>query len=122
MPTYTKEQKAARKYTIRAHNRLKILDAYAPPTPPHKVINHPRYFNAPLSCQSGKHQWETGVLMGIPRLKCRKCGRIVMKGSYEGTETKREIKTRNVPKPEPWLTNDDWIENFWKEVNKNPKR
>lgn len=40
--------------------------------------------------------------MGIPILKCKKCGRIVMKGSFEGTETKREIRTRHVPKSKPF--------------------
>jgi hypothetical protein len=122
MPTYTKEQKAARKYTIRQHNLLKKLDAYAPPTAPARVIHHPRFFNAPLACRSGKHQWINGYIMGIPRMKCKKCGRIVMTGSFNGTETKREIRTRNIPKPEPWTTEKDWIESFFEERNRNPRR
>jgi len=94
------EEKDQRKGTIRAWNRLQTRDQVLGirPTSPPKIIYHPRYFNAPLSCQSGLHQWFTKTLMNIPILKCKKCGRIVMKGSYEGTETKREIRTRHVPK------------------------
>lgn len=48
--------------------------------------------------------------MGIPRLKCKKCGKIVMKGSYEGTETKREIRERHISKPTPLEPNFTEIE------------
>jgi len=118
---FTDEQKAQRKQTIRARKRLDILDAYAPPTGPPAVIHHPRFFNAPLSCQSGKHQWENGVIMGIPRMKCKKCGRIVMTGSFNGTETKREIRTRNVPN-DPMPTMEDVVENFLGRINENDRR
>lgn len=123
-PRFTDRQKAERKATIKIRKRLDMLDAYAPPSPPPLIIHHPRAFNPPLSCLSGKHgPWETGVIMGIPRLKCKKCGRIVMKGSYEGTETQREIRTRNVPKPEPPLTIEDMVNNYFSDVvNKNDRR
>lgn len=121
MPPYTRKQKAQRKHTIKVRNRLDILDAYAPPTKQHGVIHHPRFFNAPLSCQAGKHQWVTGAIMGIPRMKCKKCGRIVMTGSFNGTETKREIRTRNVPN-DPMPTMADIVENFWERRNENDRR
>jgi len=46
----------------------------------------------------------------MPVLKCKKCGSLVMKGSFEGTETKREIRERNVPKPMPRRPNFEVFE------------
>lgn len=100
---YSKEVKRQRKHTAHVLDMMKVREQVfgVQPTPPATVIHHPRFFNPPLSCRDGRHQWETGFIMGIPRLKCKKCGRIVMKGSFEGTETKREIRERHVPKPTP---------------------
>jgi len=96
---YSELEKLQRKHTIKSYNHMrqreKVLGIQ--PTPPAKLIFHPRHFDPSPNCRSGKHTWGTTVLMGIPILKCKKCGRIVMKGSFEGTETKREIRTRNVP-------------------------
>jgi len=119
---YTPEQKAQRKHTIAVRNKLDILDAYAPPTSPPKIIHHPRFFDAPLSCQSGKHQWFNKTLMGIPIMKCRKCGRIVMKGSYEGTETKHEIRTRNIPKPYKEKNLKELVEEYYRGENRDAER
>jgi len=90
-----------RKHTIRAWNRLQTRDRVLGirPTSPPKVIHHPRWFNKPLACQVGKHKWFNEVLMGIPILKCRKCGTIAVKGAYEHTETDYELRHRHVPKP-----------------------
>jgi len=103
MPTYTPEQKQQRKNTIRAWNFMQMRDRVLGirPTPPPQVIHHPRFSDPSPWCRAGVHKWFTKTLMGIPILKCRKCGRIVMKGSFEGTETKREIRTRHVSEPEP---------------------
>jgi len=101
MTIYSDEIKALRKHTIDQYWWLKTRDEVLgiQSTPPPKIIHHPRFFNPSIACQMGQHQWETGSLMGIPRLKCKKCGRIAMKGSYEGTETRREIRERHVPEP-----------------------
>jgi len=104
MPTYTEAEKLARKGTIKSYNYMQTRDRVLgiQPTPPGRVIHHPRAFNPSPWCRAGMHRnWETTTLMGIPILKCKNCGKFVMKGSYEGTETKREIKTRHVPKPQP---------------------
>jgi len=100
---FTREEKAQRRHTRRVIDLMQIRDNLfgIRPTPPAMVTHHPRFFDPPPSCRDGLHKWETGFIMGIPRLKCKKCGRIVMKGSFEGTETKEEIKTRFVPKPTP---------------------
>ena len=102
--TFTELQKLQRKHTIKSWNfmrqRERVLGIQ--PTAPAKLIYHPRHFDPPLSCRSGQHQWYNDVLMGIPILKCKKCGHIAMKGSFEGTETKREIRTRHVPKGGGW--------------------
>jgi len=113
MVRYTDEEKAARKNTIKAWNYMKTRDQVLGirPTAPPLVIHHPRHFDPPPSCRSGLHHWETTVLMNIPILKCKKCGRIVMRGSYEGTETKREIRTKHMPKPRPFdepFTEVEW--------------
>lgn len=103
MPLYSKEVKAQRKHTAHVIDMMAIRDRVfgTRPTPPPLVEHHPRAFDPPLSCRDGRHQWVTGMLMGIPRLKCKKCGHIAFKGSFEGTETKREIRERFVPKPTP---------------------
>ena len=100
---FSKEEKAKRKHTIKVQEWMRTRDNVLGirPTPPPQVIHHPRFFNPPLSCRDGHHKWYTKMLMGIPILKCRKCGRIVMKGSFEGTETKEEIRTRYIPDTMP---------------------
>lgn len=118
---FTDKQKADRKHTIATRRRLDILDAYAPPTGPPLIIHHPRAFNPSLSCQAGKHQWETGAIMGIPRMKCKKCGHIVMTGSFNGTETKREIRTRNVPNS-PIPTMQDIVNEYLERVTNDVRR
>jgi len=112
MVLFSKEVKAQRKHTIDRYWWMKTRDEVLgiQPTPPPLVIHHPRAFSPPLSCLAGQHKWETGSLMGIPRLKCKKCGKIAMKGSYEGTETKREIRERHVPKPGPLEPNFTEVE------------
>jgi len=112
MVLYSPEVKAQRKSVIKSWNYLKTRDKVLgiQPTPPAKVVHHPRYFDAPLSCRSGRHQWFTKALMGVPILKCKKCGRIVMKGSFEGTETKRELRTRHIPDPGPLEPNFEVFE------------
>ena len=112
MVLFSKEVKAQRKHTIDRYWWMKTRDEVLgiQPTPPPLVIHHPRAFSPPLSCLAGQHKWETGSLMGIPRLKCKKCGKIAMKGSYEGTETKQEIRERHVPKPGPLEPNFTEVE------------
>lgn len=95
---YTKEQLLQRKNTIRTNEILKILDRDSRPTPPPAVIYHPRWFNKPMSCQMGKHDWFTDMLMGIPFLTCKKCGATTLKSAVEKNETQREIK-RKVTNP-----------------------
>lgn len=99
---FSEAEKLGRKQTIRSYNymrlRERVLGIQATP-PPYLLYQHPRRYNPPASCRSGKHNWTTTVLMGIPTLKCKKCGHIAMKGGFEGTETKRELRTRHVPKP-----------------------
>lgn len=109
---FTKEEKAQRKNTIKSYNYMQTRDRVLgiKPTPPPLIVHHPRFFNPPVACKMGLHKWEVGVIMGIPRLKCKKCGRIVMKGSFEGTETKREMRERHIQKPEPLEENFTWVE------------
>jgi len=100
---FTREEKAYRKFAANQLNMLQVRDNVlgVRPTPPGMVIHHPRFFDPPMSCRDGRHQYVTDMLMSIPILKCKKCGRIVMKGSYEGTETRREIRERHVPRSTP---------------------
>jgi len=109
---FTREEKAVRKYVIGRGEYMNIRDNVLGirPTPPATIVHHPRFFDPPLSCRDGKHQWETGSIMGIPRLKCKKCGRIAFEGSFNGTETKREIRERHIPKPTPLEPNFEVIE------------
>lgn len=118
---FTDKQKLQRKQTIRVRRRLDILDAWAPPTGPPAIIHHPRFFNPPISCRSGRHQWETGAIMGIPRMKCKKCGRIVMTGSFNGTETEKEIRTRNVPN-DPIPTMQEVVDKYLERLTNDVRR
>lgn len=122
MPTYTKEEKKRRKHTIDVNNRLEILDRFAPPTPKGRVIHHPRAFNKPLSCQSGKHTWSYVILMGMPYMYCTKCGAGVPEGVYHGTETKREVRTRHVAKPWREPTDKELVDKYWRIINTDVKR
>jgi len=98
---FSREEKVYRRFATKRLEQLQVRDNILGirPTPPGTVIHHPRFFDPPLSCRDGRHQFITDMLMSIPILKCKKCGRIVMKGSYEGTETRREIRERHVPAP-----------------------
>lgn len=100
MVRFTETEKLQRKETIKSWNFMRTREQVLGirPTLPPKLVFHPRHFDPPLSCRSGRHQWDTTVLMGIPILKCKKCGHIAVKGSWEGTDTKRELRTRYVPK------------------------
>ena len=100
MPTYTKEEKAQRKHTIKMHRDLQLRDRIEGirPTAPGRVIHHPRAYNKPLSCQAGRHTWVNTVVMGTPWLYCKKCGAGVVKDVHEGTMTKREMR---MPTPNP---------------------
>jgi len=123
------EVRAKRKYTIKAWNLLKMLDAEAPPTPPPKVIHHPRAFDKPLSCLAGKHRWvvkqwrwSPWYYATVPILYCPRCGAFVFKDSYEGTETKRELRERFVPPREKPKTDKELVEEAFRVMNFDPKR
>lgn len=111
--------KAQRKQTIRANRMLQILDSGAPPTPAGTVIPAP---HPNIWCQSGVHDYEVTVLMNIPVLRCRKCWAFVFKGPHEGTETKREIRERHIPKLEPILTDDQMVDKIARMMNFNARR
>ena len=110
--TQREQFKPQRKQTIDALKRLQIMDINSQPSPPPLIIYHPRKFNKPLSCQAGNHQWETDVRMGIPYLVCKKCWATVAKGIYEGTETEREMRTKDVPKSLDQMTPEDIAREF----------
>lgn len=114
--------KANRKAMDRVNRRLGIVDALAPPSQPYNIVYHPRAFSKSPWCQAGMHDWVTDTLMNIPILKCRKCGEFRFKGVYEGTETKREIRTRGIPEPYKEPTEKELIEKIWKRMNKNDRR
>jgi len=98
MVAYTKEELLQRKNTIRTNEILKILDRNSKPTAQPLVIMHPRWNNKSFSCQMGKHDYFTDVLMGVPFLTCRKCGATTLKSGVEHNETQREVK-RKIPNP-----------------------
>jgi len=100
MPLYTDREKILRKNTIKMWNDLQLRDRIEGirPTPPGRVIHHPRAFNKPLSCRSGRHQWTVIKVMGVPYMYCKKCGAGLVKDVHEGTLTKREMRS---PDPDP---------------------
>ena len=100
MPSYTKDEKALRKNTIKMWDNLQLRDRVEGirPTAPGRVIHHPRAFSKSLQCQSGLHTWVSTMIMGVPYLYCKKCGAGVVKDVYEGTMTKREMR---MPNPNP---------------------
>jgi len=100
MVLYNETQRKQRKNTIKAKEVLNELDSFSKPTQS-RVIEHPRFHNKPYSCELGRHDLFTDSMMGIPFLTCRKCGWTTLKSAHEGTETKQELKTRNIPKSQP---------------------
>jgi hypothetical protein len=57
-----------------------------------QVIRHPRYFNKPLSCQSGIHKGlTTRIIGGVVSLYCTKCGATIGQGIHDKTWSKRDI-------------------------------
>lgn len=112
------EIRAKRKYTDRV--RRFLIDLYGDwrAEQPFRVIHHPRAFNKPLSCQLGKHDLVVKSVMGIPFYYCKKCGWGLPKGIVDGVETKREIRTRHVPKPPASLSERDLVEEYYRMVNK----
>ena len=121
MPTYTDEQKKQRKHTIKARELLQILDNGSKPTPPPLIIQHPRAYNKPFSCQSGKHQWETKVVMKVSFLVCKKCGAGAPRDSYYGVLSKREERA-NVPDPIKNINKTDWIQELVEKVNARSRK
>jgi len=98
-----------------------FVELYHPAPQPFRVIKHPRFYNTPWSCEAGRHKWETKVLMGIPILYCRKCGKMAIEGSLWGTYTKREMLER-VPKPYKPRTPVEIAIEIWEKMQENPKR
>lgn len=121
MPTYTKEQKANRKNTIKARNILEILDSGSHPTPQGTIIHHPRAFNKPFSCELGRHQWETKAVMGIPMLVCKKCGGGVPRDVFNGVLTNREMRA-NVPDPIKNINKTDVITELVEKLNAKSRK
>lgn len=89
--------------------------------PQHDIIHHPRAFNKPLSCMSGKHKWSDKVVMGVPFLYCIKCGAGIPRDSYYDVLTERE-KRANVPDPTKNINKTDWITEFVEEFNARSKK
>ena len=85
--------------------------------PPFRLIQHPRAYNKPMSCQLGKHDWTVEVHYGVPFMVCKKCWAMIAKGIFEGTETKEETRTRHIKQPEPPLTIERMIENYFNAVD-----
>ena len=100
---------------------LELIYKLSPPEINYRIIRHPRYFNKPLRCRSGFHQWETKVLMNIPILYCKKCGAFAIKGSYEGTYTKRELRQSVLPPFKP-RSLEEIIEDVWEQYQRNGRR
>ena len=48
---------------------------------------------------------------------CKKCWAMIAKGIFEGTETKEETRTRHIKQPEPPLTIERMIENYFNAVD-----
>jgi hypothetical protein len=125
MVLYTKEEKLQRKNTIHQWNALQLRDRILgiTPTPSGTVEHHPRKYSKSPWCAVGSHRnLVTSELMGIPILECKNCGKIFMKGSYEGTETKREIRERHVPKSDIPATQKEFEDKLFEVMNSNPRR
>jgi len=61
--------------------------------PGYTIQRHPRVYNKPLSCQVGKHQFQTRFdQRGVPTLVCSKCGAGIGKGLYEKTWSKKDMR------------------------------
>lgn len=103
----TKEEAAKRKFTARMKTVMsEIVDKNARPTPQPAVIHHPRFHNKPYTCQLGKHDLFTDVIMGIPMLTCRKCGWTTYRGGHEKNVTRAEMNAPLSSKPPTYLTTD----------------
>ena len=104
--------KDQRKQLDRTNRLMAELGKFNNVTQP-KVIRHPRYGNMPMSCQAGRHQWETRIMrwnawyktQGMPMLYCPKCGTLAPKDVIEKTTTQQELRTYGTPPPykEPTL-------------------
>jgi len=74
---------------------------------------HPRRRYKPLSCQTGKHHWETVNYRGIPMLVCRKCGAIVSKAIHEKTVGERDYRKLTKLGAYRPLTKEEMMEIAW---------
>ncbi len=86
--------KDARKHTLRVKNVMEVLDAESKPTPPPQLIFHPRSNSPSVWCQSGFHNWDTRIVMGVPILYCKKCGSFQFKEIAENTMSRNEMRKR----------------------------
>jgi len=121
MGTYTDVQKKQRKQTIRAREMLDIKDGGHPPTPPGRLVFHPRKYNKPLACMAGKHQWTNKVVMGVPFLYCKKCGAGAPRDSYHDVLTDKELRA-NVPDPIKNINKTDSIQDMIDVINRRSRK
>ncbi len=112
----TREEQVKRKQTAKMKTIMAELDRRVKPTKS-TVIHHPRFYNKPYSCELGRHDLFTDMMMGVPFLTCRKCGWTTLKSAHEGNETKSEIRANPVGKP-PTIITRDIVDLFYPERRK----
>lgn len=89
------------------------------------LINHPRRFNKPLSCQSGLHRGlVTRMISGVPSLYCTKCGGHIGQGIHDKTWSKQEIHKIAQIKAEASMpkSKEDSLKQSWEALEMLRKR